>query len=176
MEPRLKTSKKWTSFPDEYLKQVQKVFNKSFQLHLENGKILAEGRIYQEELLLKVGFLENNRLKQSNFEISVQYDKKKENAVQLIYILIDVAATMMDEFFMAESDHDFPRFWQEYDVENKKVYLQYTSTNDNLENQANALLGLDDDRLVKDDDSEIIEVVKSQLGVDDQDPDDTTEH
>lgn len=175
MEPRLKTSKKWTSFPDEYLKQVQKVFNKSFHLHLENGKILTEGRIYQEELLLKVGYLENNRLKQSNFEISVQYDKKTENAVQLIYLLIDVAATMMDEFFMAETDQDFPRIWQEYDVENKKVYLQYTSTNDDLEKQADQLLGLYDESLVKDDESDVLEEIKGQLGIDD-DSDDETKH
>ncbi len=172
MEPRLKTSKKWTSFPNEYLKQIQSVFNKSFKLHLESGKILTEGRIYKEELLLKVGFLHNKSIKQSNFEISIQYDKNKENAVQLIYLMIDVAATMMDEFFMAENDHDFPKIWQEYEVENKKVYLQYSSTNDELESQADQLLGIDkSEGLIQqgdDDDDEVLDEIKHSLGVVDE--------
>lgn len=170
MEPRLSSSKKWTSFPNEYLKQIKDVFNKSFKLHLENGKILTEGRIYKEELLLKVGFLENERIKQSNFEISIQYDKNKENAVQLIYLMIDVAATMMDELFMAETDHDFPRIWQEYEVEGKKVYLQYSSTNSELEAEADKLLGIDtSDQLVQQDDDELIEDIKNSLGISDDD-------
>ena len=173
MEPRLKSSKKWTSFPNEYLKQIQTVFNKSFKLHLENGKILTEGRIYKEELLLKVGFLENKSIRQSNFEISIQYDKNKENAVQLIYLMIDVAATMMDEFFMAENDHDFPKVWQDYDVEGKKVYLQYSTTNDELENEADKLLGIDkDNNLVQQDDDEVLDEIKQSLGVDSEGGDD----
>lgn len=172
MEPRLKTSKKWTSFPNEYLKQIQTVFNKSFKLHLESGKILTEGRIYKEELLLKVGFLENGNIKQSNFEISIQYDKNKENAVQLIYLMIDVAATMMDEFFMAEVDHDFPRTWQDYDVEGKKVFLQFSTTNDELENEADRILGIDkSDELVQQDEDEALDEIKQSLGVGDNDDD-----
>lgn len=167
MEPRLSSSKKWTSFPNEYLKQIQSVFNKSFKLHLENGKILTEGRIYKEELLLKVGFLENKSIKQSNFEISIKYDKNKENAVQLIYLMIDVAATMMDELFMAENDHDFPRVWQEYHVENKTVYLQYSSTNDELEAEADKLLGIEKaDNLIQQDEDELLDEIKQSLGVD----------
>lgn len=166
MEPRLASSKKWTSFPDEYLKQIQQVFNKSFKLHIEKGKILTEGRIYKEELLLKVGYLENERLKQCNFEISVEYDKKKENAVKLIYLLIDVAATMMDEFFMAENDHDFPKLWQDYEVEGKKVFLQYSSTNSELEKQADEILGVADEGLINDSDEETIEDLKKGMGLD----------
>ncbi|MCB0407607.1 MAG: hypothetical protein KDD34_05335 [Bdellovibrionales bacterium] len=134
---------------------------------MENGKILTEGRIYKEELLLKVGYHEKGRLKQSHFEISIQYDKQKENAVQLIYLMIDVAATMLDELFMAENDHDFPRIWQEFDVENKKVYLQYTSTNSELEAQADKLLGISNEDLVNQDDEELVEELKNQLGLDD---------
>ena len=167
MEPRLSSSKKWTSFPKEYLKQIQEVFNKSFKLHLERGKILAEGRIYKEELLLRVGFLENKRLKQSNFEISIQFNKQKENAVKLIYLAIDVAATMMDEFFMAETDDDFPRIWKEFEVENKKIHIQYSVVNTALEEEADRLLGIKDDNLIQDADEEELEAVKAQLGLDD---------
>ena len=170
MEPRLSTSKQWTSFPGEYLKNIETVFGKSFKLHLENGKIVSEGRIYKQELLLQVGYLESGRLKQSNFEISVQYDKKKDDVVKLIYLMIDVAATMLDEFFMAENDHDFPRFWTEYEVESRKVFLQYTAENTELEKEANRLLGEDTDRLFHDEDMDL-DHIKGSLGLD-TDPED----
>ncbi|NQZ01445.1 MAG: hypothetical protein HRT45_12345 [Bdellovibrionales bacterium] len=164
MEPRLSTSKQWTSFPTEYLKNIETVFSKSFKLHLENGKIISEGRIYKEELLLRVGYHEKDRLKQSNFEISVEYNKKKDSPVKLIYLMIDVAATMLDEFFMAENDHDFPRIWTEYDVENRKVYLQYTAENSELEKEADKLLGEDSEKLFQGDAD--VDQIKAQLGID----------
>jgi hypothetical protein len=166
MEPRLSTSKQWTSFPSEYLKNIETVFGKSFKLHLENGKIVTEGRIYKQELLLQVGYSEKDRLKQSNFEISVEYEKQKNNAVKLIYLMIDIAATMMDEFFMAENDQDFPRVWTEYEVEGRKVYLQYTAENSELEKQADKLLGDDPDKLFQEGDDADVDQIKAQLGID----------
>lgn len=171
MEPRISTSTQWTSFPNEYLKNIETVFSKSFKLHLENGKIISEGRIYKEELLLRVGYAEKDRLKQSNFEISVEYDKKKDNAVKLIYLMIDVGATMLDEFFMAENDHDFPRAWTEYEVENRKIYLQYSTINSELEKQADKLLGDDPEALIGGDPD--VEQIKAQLGIDSQEDSDS---
>lgn len=174
MEPRIPSSRQWTSFPSEYIKNIETVFSKSFKLHLEKGKIVSEGRIYKEELLLRVGYIENERLKQSNFEISVEYDKKKDNAVKLIYLMIDVAATMMDEFFMAENDHDFPRNWTEYEVEKRKIYLMYTAVNSELEKQADKLLGEDPEKLFQED-AEDLEAIKAQLGIDSEEDKDSDE-
>src|SRR5687767_3500911 len=99
MTPRLPTSKKWTALPAELCTQIRDVFAESFAEPAARGQILVEGRIYPEELLLRVGYLEKGRLRQSNFEISLDFDANKQNALEHIHFAIDCAASMMQEFF-----------------------------------------------------------------------------
>lgn len=146
MEPRLSTSKSWTQFPKEYLDQIHRVFADSFRDELRGSDLSVDGRIYAEEILLRVGYLERGRLKQNNFEVSVTYAANKDNAIEMIHTCIDAAASMMAENF-SEEDPEFPRQWQAYDFEKKKIYLRYSTVNTDLEKQADALLGLDNEDL-----------------------------
>ena len=148
MKPRLKTSKKWTAFPKEYLAQIQEVFMKGFETQLKGAKLVVDGRIYTSEILLRVGFLENGRLKQANFEVSMDYDTVKKDALDRIMNAIDAAASMMQEYFEAEGDVDFPVIWQEFEFENRKLFFQFTTENSDLEAKANALLGKSNPELV----------------------------
>lgn len=141
MNPRLKSSKKWTSFPKEYLSQIEQAFRENFAKQLDKSKLIVEGRIYPEEVLLRVGVLEQGRLKQANIEASMDYSREKANAAEKIHHCIDAAASMLAEYFAADGDPDFPRNWTEYDFEKQKVYLQFTTVNSDLEAQADALLG-----------------------------------
>ena len=99
MNPRLKNSKKWTSFPKEYLNQIEQAFRENFAKQLGNSKVIVEGRIYTDEVLLRVGILEKGRLKQSNIEASMEYSREKANAVEKIHHCIDAAASMLAEYF-----------------------------------------------------------------------------
>ena len=153
MNPRLKTSKKWTTFPKEYVKQIEQVFKANFKKDLKESKLVVEGRIYPEEILLRVGVLEKGRLAQSNFEVSIGHFKDKSAAIEQIYVCIDAAASMMTEYFQNQDDEegiDFPRHWTEYEFNKQKVYLQFTTENSDLEKEANKLLGVADDSLVVD--------------------------
>jgi hypothetical protein len=146
MNPRLKTSKKWTAFPTEYLKQIEEVFEQGFKEQLKNSKLVVEGRIYPGEILLRVGVRENKSIRQANFEVSMDLDLKKKNTVERLHDCIDGAASMMQEYFDSigkedEEPLDFPLVWQEYDFNNQKLYFQYSGTNTDLEAEANALLG-----------------------------------
>lgn len=149
MNPRLKTSKKWTSFPKEYLTQVEDVFHDGFKAQLKNAKLVVEGRIYPEEILLRVGVLEKGRLAQANFEVSMNYNHKQKDAVDRIHDCIDAAASMMADYFENEGEVEFPRHWKEYEFNNGKLYLQFTTENSDLESQADAILGLDKGALVE---------------------------
>lgn len=149
MNPRLVSSKKWTNFPKEYLSQIEQVFSDAFAAQLTNGKLILDGRIYPEEIMLRVGFLENGRLQQANFEVSMNYSQENQDAVDRIYSCIDAAASMMGEYFAQNGEVDFPRKWKEYDFNGNMIFVQYTTDNTNLEAEANRLLGIDKDSLVQ---------------------------
>lgn len=150
MNPRLPSSKKWTAFPADFIEQISQVFRDEFKAHLSKSKIIVEGRIYPEEVLLRVGCLEMGRLKQNNFEISMSYSYEKQDAVDRIHDCIDAAASMMSEFFESAGEVEFPVAWKKFDLDkNKSVYLQYSTVNTDLEAQADAILGLENKALVK---------------------------
>ncbi len=46
MNPRLKSSKKWTAFPKEYSDQIQTVFKENFAQIFDQGQLMIEGRTY----------------------------------------------------------------------------------------------------------------------------------
>lgn len=153
LKPRLSTSKKWTQFPKEFSSQIEDVFKENFGDHLSKTKLFVEGRIYQEEILLRVGFLKEGRLAQANFEASMQYSPKEQDAVERIHNCIDAVASMIMEYFENEDEADFPRYWKEFPFQGKKIFLQFTTDNTELEAQADALLGENADDLVQEESS-----------------------
>src|SRR5689334_12140086 len=114
MEPRRSKSPKWTQLPKDYVTQVVSALRKSFADETKSGKFVVEGRIYPDELLIRMGFLENGRLRQTNFEISIDYKPGKDDAVKLLNLAVDVGATMLEELFSATDDKDFPRVWKPF--------------------------------------------------------------
>ncbi|MFS4460002.1 hypothetical protein [Bdellovibrio sp. HCB2-146] len=151
MNPRLKSSKKWTAFPKEYSEQIQTVFTENFAEHFDDAELIVEGRIYQQEILLRVGFHQKGRLAQANFEVSMDYSQDKQDAVARIHNCIDAAASMMMEYFENDGDVDFPYTWKEFPFQGQKLYLQYSTENSNLEAEANRLLGLEEGAMILED-------------------------
>jgi hypothetical protein len=149
MKPRLLTSKKWTILPKTYVSQIQEVFEEAFEEQLNAGKLIIEGRIYPEEILLRVGYLAEGRLVQSNFEVSMQYAATKENAIDRIHNCIDAAASLMNEYFESDGEVDFPNSWKSYDFDGKQIWVQHTTVNTELEAEADKLLGAADKSLVQ---------------------------
>lgn len=154
MKPRLKTSSKWTSFPAELTLQIAEIFKQNFGLLLPKAQFIVEGQIYPREILLRVGFIEPGRLAQNNFEVSLEYAADKgENAVASIHLCVDAAGSLLQEYIDAQvasgtaeevenkEDFELPRVWTEYPFQGKKIFLQYSTVNTNLEAQADALLG-----------------------------------
>lgn len=151
MIPRMKTSKKWTAFPKEYKDQIEEVFSNTFKKQLAGCQLIVEGRIYTEEILLRVGIREKGRLAQANFEVSMTYSTKTKDAVERIHDCIDAAASMMNDYFAADGEVDFPRAWQEYEFNKRPLFLQFSTENSDLEAQADALLGKSFEDMVQED-------------------------
>lgn len=173
MQPRLKTSKKWTAIPKELSVQIKQVFKQSFATQIGGGTIFADGRIYPSEILMSVGFKPaGGGLRQFNWDISIEYKRDKDNVMKLLTMAVDVAGSLFAQLFESENDHDFPRIWTEVDFEGKKVFVQYQTENSELESEANKLLGVaEGEELVGGEweDDLSADDIKAQLGIDPED-------
>ena len=69
--PRLASSRQWTALPADLIISLKKIFDDEFKSDARFGDFVIEGRIYGEELIVRAGFLEKGRLKQVNFEASM---------------------------------------------------------------------------------------------------------
>lgn len=155
MRPRLVTSTKWTAFPKAYIDQIQEVFQEAFAEQLQTGKFVVEGRLYPEEICLRVGYLAQGRLQQNNFEVSIDYSGLTGDAQARIHSCIDAAASLMNEFFLAEGDVELPLNWKNFDFNSVELWVQYNTINSALEAEADALLGKSPLGLVQEDDEDI---------------------
>lgn len=149
MQPRLKSSKKWTAFPREYTDQILGVFRENFAEQLVGNNLVIEGRIYPEEVTLRVGLAKDGQLKQTNFEVSMDHSPKAKDTIERIHNCVDAAASMMMDFFENEEGVDFPESWKPFPFQEKTIYLQFSTENSALEAEADKLLGLDDGGLLK---------------------------
>lgn len=150
MEPRLKSSIKWTPFPEEFLEQIQSSFEEFFESYELNEKSFrVQGAIYPEEILLRVGLNSPHQLRQDNLEASMEINPQEEKALEQIHKIVDFIAQVWEDLLEDEENpSELPRRWQPFPWENKKIFLKYSTTNTDLEAQADALLNLDDKQLV----------------------------
>jgi hypothetical protein len=168
--PRLPSSTKWTEVPQEFLSKVVTVFNNQFQIEAGDGEFLADGRIYPEEVVLRVGYVQNGRLKQINFEASMDIKgltpeespvlaaddeaasrQEQSKTMERLFTCIDALGSLMEEYFVGgdEEEMDVPLHWKEYEFEGEPVFLQYSTVNTKLEEEADRILGLLADDLVQ---------------------------
>lgn len=182
MNPRLKNSKRWTSLPKELLKQIEELFDQNYGNRLKGKtKFIVEGRIYTSELILRTGFVAEGELRQRNFEVSIEFDPNKENAIKQIHLAVDCAASMLEDYLSEDGTEwdDFPKTWQSFKVEGKTAYLQVSAINSALESEADRLLKEKFEGLVEGEDEELEkEAVITMLGLgseSDEDSDETSE-
>ena len=163
MNPRYKSSQKWTALPEEFCNQIKSLFQNNFKKDLGNNKhILVNGKIFQKEILLRVGIHTEKELRHFNFESSIDIavstknldeslskennkEELGEDIIGQVSIAIDAIATLMHEYFQNDCDLELPYTWTEMSFDKKTVWIQHSSTNTDLEEQANKLLGLDSD-------------------------------
>jgi acyl-CoA synthetase (NDP forming) len=74
--------------------------------------------------------------------VSVGYTRGKDDVIKLLNLAVDAAGSLFEQLFTSEDDYDFPRIWQEVDFEGRKLFIQYSTVNEALENEADRLLGI----------------------------------
>lgn len=151
LEPRKKDSIKWTTLPPDFSAQIKAVFEENFKEYLKNKTLKVEGRIYPSEIILRIGIQEKGRLKNENFEVSLDHSPSKQNTIPMIHLSVDAIASLMIEYFEkqteahetdSEIDMDLPYLWKEIPFEKETIWFQFTTENPDLEAEADKLLGL----------------------------------
>ena len=171
LQPRKKESKKWTSLPPDFAAQIKAVFEENFKEQLIGKSLKVEGRIYANEITLRVGINEKGRLKCENFEVSLDHSPEKQDTLPKIHLAVDAVASLMMDYFdksktedsdLEESETDLPFTLKPMDFEKEKIWFQYTTENSDLDAEANKLLGLDEEGMLHEETDEVI-------GLDDSD-------
>lgn len=148
MTPRNPTSKNWTALPLEFREKAALVFKQNFKEESTQGEFFVEGRIYPAEIVMRAGYIESGRLKQTNFEVSMEH-APNEPAMEKLFLGIDVLGSVFETHFehLREEEIDdveYPVNWEEFDFDDTKVHLRFSTANTRLEAEANKLLGIDD--------------------------------
>jgi hypothetical protein len=149
MDPRNKSKtpaqNPWTGLPEEFSFKVLSALEKEFTERVKKGEFIVEGKIFQDEILIRIGYIESGRLRQMNFEASIDFDRDKSTALDNFYICIDcLGVWIRDSFKNLDHDEslDLPISWRATDFQGQTVFLQYSSVNSRLEQEANRLLGI----------------------------------
>lgn len=138
MLPRRQTSQKWTSFPKDKLDEIKDVFERNFDL--KNYEVISEGRIYKEELILRIGLRsKKDSFLQYNFEASVDHDGKGKKTTRLIVDMASCAGLLLKDFLQKGHEH-LPTYWYPMMNQGIKIYIQFGRSNSDLEKQADIIL------------------------------------
>lgn len=182
LTPRLASSRQWTELPTDFVLKIREVFANEFTRESTLGEFLVDGRVYPEEIIVRVGYLEKGRLKQINFEASMDLPKAKSTirddddaeesvtkseskTLERLYTCIDALGSLMEEYFDLADDEeiDVPLRWRAYEFENEVVYLQHSTVNTRLEDEADRLLGLAAQALVREESQSEDALAKAEI-------------
>tara|TARA_B110001454_G_scaffold122549_1_gene114465 strand:+ start:58995 stop:59612 length:618 start_codon:yes stop_codon:yes gene_type:complete len=154
MQPRRSDSKKWTSLPKEYLENIHTAITAQYKKELKNVEVVVEGRVYDREVLVRIGFLPNGRLKQHNFELAFDVPEAKDQVLTKLNTSLDFLGSVFIEFFAkdgfenSEYEETLPILWKPVSFSKDVLHFQYSTVNSKLESLADEWLSKQDEALV----------------------------
>jgi hypothetical protein len=196
MQPRRSDSKKWTALPKDYLESVHTTITTQYKKDLKEVEVVVEGRVYDREVLVRIGFLPSRRLKQHNFELAFDVPEAKDQVLIKLNTSLDFLGSVFTEFFAKEGfenseyEESLPILWKPVSFSKDLLHFQYSTVNSRLESMADEWLSKQDAALVNENrthdggmdaynfaeqyDAEtlekIIELKKAGTGLSDDDP------
>ncbi len=160
MNPRYKSNKKWTQFPEDLTRGISDIFKQNFAAQLVDYiEVHVSGRFYEKEIILQVGLNKKGELRFTNFEVSLDHKNDPTKIIEQVYLAVDVIANLIADYFENNEEHELPYVWTEFPFNNQKVWIQYSSENPRLEAEANKLLGELKDALLKEVDEDSADIL-----------------
>ena len=168
ISPRKPTSieKKSSPIPKDLTSLISESFQESFEKELRNREVLVTGKIYSEEIVVRVGLHEPGHIRQMNFEASIDFQHGRTDSVGQIHACVDAISTMLAEYLTSIEEIVFPLTWAPYKFENQEIFLMTSTENFDLEAQADALLAQTEPAQKEADDHEL-HAIKHAYGLED---------
>lgn len=154
--PRNKESKKPVYLPKDFDEEVSGLFVSEFKGNLEaNQNLDVKTFLYKNELICRLYVKISGQLKQQVFEVSMDYtslieidqedlEQKKvaqqaEEIQELVSLAVDYLSVCLDTF-LTESKTPSSE-WTKVDFQKQILFIRHHTSNLDLEEQANKLLG-----------------------------------
>lgn len=132
----------FSKLPKDITEAIAEILTETFQSQSEKGTFKAQGHVYASEIVLRAGYLESGRISQINFDLSIKTSPQSQQAVKDLDELTAVAKELFVSYFKSENLEDFSYTWKPYPTTSAKpIHYKYDGTNTNLENEADKLLG-----------------------------------
>lgn len=143
MEPRLKTSsqKKSVLIPGDLKDLITQLLTENFEKELSGRTLIVDGRIFEREIIVRAGLAEPGKLSQKNVEASIDYDPKRNQAVDQIHHCVEAIGASLGEVLASDQMDAHSSLWQPYKLSSHTVFLRVSSSNFALEAEADKLLG-----------------------------------
>lgn len=161
MQPRRSDSKKWTALPKEFLENVHTTITNLYKKELSDVDVVVEGRVYDREILVRIGFLPQGRLKQHNFELAFDVPEAKDQVLSRLNTSLDFLGSIFTEFFAkdgfenSEYEETLPILWKPVSFSKDVLHFQYSTVNSKLESLADEWLSKQGDALVNENDNDV---------------------
>ena len=132
----------FTVLPPSFLSEISDTLKEA---HFEShpGEFICEGRVFDKEFVVRLGFCQTGALLQNNMEVSLQFQDQTKSSEKL-YKALDIAYRYFLEFgFKERSDLiDLPRSWVRVEEEDSSdiCHFRYSEINTRLEAEADRLL------------------------------------
>lgn len=157
MKPRKEQSiaKQFQPLPKDFCDLAEGTFKDAFKDKMQDFGLQINGRLYPEEIVVRLSLAKKSDLKQHNFSVSVDHTQEMSNALDQMHLGIDILASFLEDYLEANAageELDVPLDWHNYEVEGQQIYLIYDSDNDSLETKANELLGITEETELVDED------------------------
>ncbi len=155
--PRNADSKKAIPLPKDFDKEIADLFFKEFKGNLKDNQTLeVKNTLYKNELMCSLYLKTTGQLKQQIFEVSIDYEvlaienndyeqseikKQAENIQNQISFIVDYLALCLDTFLIENKTPSSE--WTKIDFQKQILFVRHHTSNLELEEQANKLLGED---------------------------------
>lgn len=154
--PRNPESKKSIHMPADFDKEISSLFISEFKENLaENQSLSLKNLLYETEIICSLNLKTTKQLKQQVFEVSIDYTPLEEvnqasteqediseqsNKIQhLLSFAVDYLSLCLDTFLKENKTPSSQ--WTKVDFQKQVLFIRHHTSNLDLEEQANKLLG-----------------------------------
>lgn len=140
ISPKNEKNKAYTNFPEELLNAIKDSFSEDFEPQTKDGSFLSFGRIYQSEIVLRLGYLQKDSITQINFDTTIEASGSEASIISAVENLVFSTKELFIDYFKHQDLNNFSYHWNPMN-NSSKVSYKLDPSNTSLESQADALLG-----------------------------------